>query len=168
MDRLAREALAPGSPGAARVLEQFDVRDADGGVDRARLAEVVFADPAARARLEAIVHPEVRRRAAEITAAAPEGAVVVHDVPLLVESSLAGGYDVVVVVTASEATRLRRLVEGRGMSEAEARARIAAQASDAERAAVADFLIANEGSLAELDERVREVWAELVRRLGPA
>lgn len=166
MDALARQVLAAGTPAAAAVVAQFgsDLLGTDGELDRARLAELVFADPTARRHLEQIVHPQVRQRAAQLTAAAPAGSVVVHEVPLLVESGLAGNYDVVVVVTASEATRVRRLVAARGMSEAEVWARIAAQAGEEDRRRVADYLIVNDDSVSDLSEQVRSLWSALVAR----
>src|SRR5205807_9650012 len=129
-DLLAREVVAPGTEGLAEVQATFGpgVVGPDGALDRPALARVVFDDPPARERLEKIIHPRVRARAAQLAAAAPPGSVVVNDVPLLVESGIAGTFDVVVVVLASKATRIRRLVEGRRMSEDEARRRIAAQA----------------------------------------
>jgi dephospho-CoA kinase len=137
----------------------------DGGLNRAALAEVVFADPAARQRLNAIVHPLVAARSAELAGAAPPGAVIVHDVPLLVEGDLAGGYDLVVVVEAPEEVRIRRLRESRGMSEPDARARMSVQASDAQRRAVADVVIENDSDLAALAARVDQVWrARIVPR----
>jgi dephospho-CoA kinase len=167
-DALAREAVALGSDGLAEVITVFgpSVLAPDGSLDRAALAVLVFADRAARARLEAVVHPRVRALAEAATAAAGQDAVVVQDVPLLVEAGLAGDYDVVVVVTAPEETRVRRLVGQRAMSESDARARIAAQASDAQRLAVADLVVANDGTLAELEARVDEVWKELSARAG--
>lgn len=162
MDALARAALAPGAAGELAVGAAFGERvlAGGGGLDRARLADLVFTDPAARARLEAIVHPLVRSRAAELTAAAPAGAIVVHEVPLLVESGLAGGYDVVVVVIADEQTRLRRLI-ARGLTEAQARARIAAQCSDADRRAVADLVLPNAAPIEALPESVAKLWSAL-------
>ncbi|TMM33383.1 MAG: dephospho-CoA kinase [Actinobacteria bacterium] len=161
-DRLAREVVAPGTDGLAEVVAAFGtgVLGPDGALDRPALARVVFADPAARARLESIIHPRVRARAAELAAAAPPGSVVVNDVPLLVESGIAGTFDLVVVVLASEATRLHRLVDGRGMSEQEARGRIAAQATDEQRRAVADIVIENDGTVDELIASVDRVWHE--------
>ncbi|MFL6137892.1 MAG: dephospho-CoA kinase [Frankiaceae bacterium] len=172
-DRLARQAVEPGSRGLAEVAAAFGtgVLAADGSLDRSALAAVVFADPAERARLEAIVHPRVRALAAEAfaaAAAAAPDAIVVNDVPLLVEAGLAGAYDVVVVVAADPAVQLRRLVEGRGMSEADARARIAAQATPEQRLAVADLVIGNDGSLADLAERVAAVWAALRKQEAAA
>ena len=162
-DALAREAVAPGTPGLAAVVGEFGpgVLGADGSLDRAALGRIVFADEGRRAALEAIVHPYVARRSAELMAAAPPGAVVVYDVPLLVERGLQDQYDLVVVVEADEATRLRRLVEGRGMSEREARERMAAQVTSAQRAAVADVLLRNDAGLAELELQVERLWARL-------
>jgi dephospho-CoA kinase len=162
-DALAREALAPGSDGLAGVVEVFGpgVLAADGSLDRARLAGLVFVDDGRRAALEAIVHPYVGRRSAELMAAAPPHAVVVYDVPLLVEKDLQGGFDVVVVVDATDETRLRRLVGSRDLSEEEARERMATQASRASRLAVADHVVPNDGGLDELARRVDRLWAEL-------
>ncbi|MGZ4626970.1 MAG: dephospho-CoA kinase [Kineosporiaceae bacterium] len=162
-DALAREAVAPGTPGLARVVERFgpEVLRPDGSLDRPRLGSIVFADPDRLAALNAIVHPYVGRRSAELTAAAPEDAVVVYDVPLLVENHLEPAYDVVVVVDASPATQLARLVGHRGMTEADARARMAAQATREERRAVADTVIDNDADLAALQERVRVLWENL-------
>jgi dephospho-CoA kinase len=164
-DRLARDVVAPGTDGLAEVVAAFGdgVLDASGALDRAALGRRVFADPEARQRLEAIVHPRVRARTAALAAAAPPGSVVVNDVPLLVEAGLAGGYDLVLVVLAPERVRLERLVRDRGMAEAEARARIAAQCSDDERRAVADVVIDNDGSLEELRAAVDRVWRERLR-----
>src|SRR4051812_10811509 len=141
-DRIAREVVEPGTPGLAAVVEAFgqQVLTADGALDRPALAAVVFADPGARRTLDAIVHPLVRARAKELAAAAPAGAVVVHDVPLLVETGQAGSYDVVLVVEASPETRVARLVQ-RGLAETDARARIAAQATDEQRRAVAHVVL---------------------------
>ena len=165
-DLLAREAVAPGTPGLAAVLAEFGpgVLAEDGSLDRPALGRVVFADPARRAVLEGIVHPYVRRRSAEIAAGTPEGAVVVHDVPLLVEAGLADRYDLVVVVDVDEETQVRRLTAGRGMSGEDARARISAQADRAARLAVADLVVTNDGSLEDLRRRVEELWVELSRR----
>ena len=162
-DRLAREVVEPGTEGLAQVVEAFgpEILDADGALDRAALARRVFGDDEARKRLEGIVHPLVRDRAAELTAAAPPDAVIVNDVPLLVEAGLARLYDKVVVVLANEETRLARLTRQRGMSIEDARARIAAQATDEQRRAVADVVIVNDGTLDELVEQVDAVWAAL-------
>jgi dephospho-CoA kinase len=162
-DLLAREVVAPGTPGLAAVVEAFGegVLGADGGLDRPALAAIVFADPDARRRLDGIVHPLVRARAAELVAAVPPDAVVVHDVPLLVETGQAGSYDLVLVVEADPATRIERLV-GRGLSEDDARARIAAQATDEQRRAVADVVLDNSGSREELAAQVKRFWDDRV------
>jgi dephospho-CoA kinase len=165
-DRIAREVVEPGTPGLAAVVAEFgaEVLRADGSLDRDRLGALVFGDDAARSRLNAIVHPLVGRRAAELAAAAPEGAVLVHDIPLLVENNLAAGFDLVLVVEAPVELRVARLVRDRDMTEEAARARIAAQASDAERRAVADVLLHNDGTLAELREQVDKVCTEIEAR----
>jgi dephospho-CoA kinase len=161
-DALAREVVEPGTEGLAEVVTAFgpDVVRSDGALDRPALGRIVFADPAARARLEGIVHPRVRARSAEIVAAADPDAVVVNDVPLLVESGLQGAYEMVIVVEAAESVRVARLVADRGMTESDIRARIAAQATDEQRRAVADVVIVNDGSRDELDGRVDAVWRE--------
>jgi dephospho-CoA kinase len=162
-DRLARDAVAPGTEGLRRVVAEFGpgVLDADGALDRTALARLVFGDDEARQRLEEIIHPLVRAKTAELVAVAPPDAVVVNDVPLLVEANLAGLYELVVVVLAAEETRIRRLVRDRGMSEDEARARIAAQASDEERRAVADVVLDNDGTLDDLRAKVDAAWPRI-------
>jgi dephospho-CoA kinase len=137
------------------------VLGADGSLDRSALAEIVFADPDQLAALNAIVHPHVARRSADIMAAAPAGAIVVYDVPLLVENQLADQYDVVVVVEAPLDVRLRRLAEHRGMSEADARSRIAAQATDDVRRASAHEVLVNDGGREALAEAVDGLWQRL-------
>jgi len=161
-DRLAREVVAPGTPGLAEVVDAFGpgVLAPDGSLDRAVLARAVFAEESARRRLEAIIHPRVRQRTAELAAAAPPDAVVVNDVPLLVESGLAPTYHLVIVVWADEQTRVDRLVRHRGMDRAEAYGRIRAQATDAQRAAAADVVLPNEGTLEELTGRVEALWTD--------
>jgi dephospho-CoA kinase len=161
-DRLAREVVAPGTDGLAEVVAAFGagVLDAEGGLDRPTLGRLVFEDAAARQRLEAIIHPRVRARTAELVAAAPPDAIVVNDVPLLVEAGLAAGFGIVVMVLADEQARVRRLVETRGMSAADARSRIGAQATDEQRRAVADVVLENDGTLAELREKVDAVWRD--------
>ncbi|GJF22161.1 MULTISPECIES: dephospho-CoA kinase [Streptomyces] len=165
-DRIAREVVAPGTPGLAAVVEAFgeDVLAGDGSLDRPKLGSIVFADPEKLAALNAIVHPLVGARSRELEQSAAEDAVVVHDVPLLTENGLASLYDVVVVVDADPATQLDRLVRLRGMSEQDARARMAAQATREQRREIADVVIDNDVPLEELRHRVREVWAELARR----
>jgi dephospho-CoA kinase len=159
-DRLAREVVEPGTPGLAAVVEAFGdgVLTADGALDRAAMAGRVFGDDAARATLEGIVHPLVRARTAELIAAAPDGAVVVNDVPLIVEKRMSHLYETVVVVFAALPTRLDRLVRLRGMTEQEAGARIAAQATDEQRREVADVAIVNDGSPEDLDAAVAAAW----------
>ena len=165
-DALAREVVAPGTPGLAAVAAAFgDVLRPDGSLDRERLAALVFADPAARERLNAIVHPLVAAAAAERVATAPPEAVVVHDVPLLVEAGLAGTFDVVVVVDAPPEVRLERLTARRGMTRGDAEARMRAQASRAERLRVADHVITNDGTLGHLAEQVDALWRILTN--GP-
>ena len=163
-DRIAREVVEPGTPGLDAVVAEFGagVLAPDGRLDRAALAAIVFGDPAARARLDGIVHPLVRARAAELVAAAPAEAVVVQDVPLLVETGQAGSFDLVLVVEADPDTRVERLV-GRGLSAADARARMASQASDEERRAVADVVLRNDGDRAALAAEVARFWDEHVR-----
>jgi dephospho-CoA kinase len=167
-DAIAREVVRAGTRGFDAVVARFgrDVVGADGELDRARLADIVFADDSARDDLNGIVHPLVAQRSAELTAEVQDGAVVVYDVPLLVENGLAGGFDVVVVVEADLATRLRRLEE-RGLPEAQAKARITAQATDEQRRAVADELLRNDGNKDELTDQVRALWQRLVARAAP-
>ncbi|CAL9407477.1 Dephospho-CoA kinase [Streptomyces sp. enrichment culture] len=165
-DRIAREVVEPGTPGHAAVVEAFgeDILAEDGSLDRPRLGALVFNDPERLAKLNSIVHPLVGARSRELEEAAPEDAIVVHDVPLLTENGLAPLYDVVIVVDASPETQLDRLVRLRGMSEEDARARMAAQATREQRRAIADIVIDNDVPLDELERRVKEVWADLVRR----
>ncbi|MDG4799720.1 dephospho-CoA kinase [Micromonospora sp. WMMD980] len=161
-DRIAREVVAPGTEGLAEVVAAFPDRvlGADGTLDRAALGALVFGDEAARRRLEAITHPRVRARAAELVAAAPADAVVVNDVPLLVEVGLAPTYHLVLVVQTAVPTRLARLTRDRGMDPAEAERRIAAQADDARRAAVADVLLSNDGTRPDLHRAVDDLWRD--------
>lgn len=161
-DRVSREVVAPGTEGLAEIVAAFGDRvlDAAGALDRAALGAVVFSDEAARRRLEAIIHPRVRARTAELAAAAPADAVVVNDVPLLVEVGLAPTYHLVVVVQTAVATRLQRLERDRGMPRAEAQRRIAAQADDARRRAAADVVLTNDGSLDELHAAVDALWRD--------
>ncbi|MGW2476807.1 dephospho-CoA kinase [Streptomyces sp. NPDC001665] len=165
-DRIAREVVEPGTPGLAAVAEEFGpgILTPDGTLDRPALGAIVFADPDRLAALNAIVHPLVRDRSAELEKAAGPDSVVVHDVPLLTENGLAPLYDLVVVVDAAPETQLDRLVRLRGMTEEDARARMAAQATREQRRAIADLVIDNDGPVEELAPRVRQVWAELTRR----
>ncbi|MET4223156.1 dephospho-CoA kinase [Oerskovia enterophila] len=167
-DVLARDAVAPGTVGLAEVVEAFGetVLAPDGTLDRARLGTIVFSDDAARRRLNAIVHPEVRRLSAEreaLVAARDPRAVVVHAIPLLVETGQAESFHLVAVVVAPEDVRVRRLVESRGMSEDEARARIAAQATDDERLAAADVTLDGGGAPEVLRAQVDVLWERIVQ-----
>jgi dephospho-CoA kinase len=169
-DRLAHDVVEPGTPGFDRVIEVFgpDVVTPGGTLDRATLGEIVFADAERRRALEAIVHPEVARRfAEEVERHRDTDEVVVYAVPLLVERGLAPAFDVVIAVAAPEGARIERVVAGRGSDPADVRARLAAQVSDADRAAVADIVIDNDGTLADLAARVDEVWADLRVRTHP-
>jgi dephospho-CoA kinase len=165
-DALAREVVEPRTPGFDAVVAEFgdDVVGTDGRLDRPALAAIVFNDESRRGALNAIVHPLVGQRTAELMAEAGEDAVVVFDIPLLVESNMAAGFDTVLVVEADVPIRLARLAE-RGMSEKDARERMAVQASDEQRRAVAGEIIRNDGSLADLSAQVDAVWDRLV---GPA
>ncbi|MFE9706443.1 dephospho-CoA kinase [Streptomyces sp. NPDC005930] len=165
-DRIAREVVAPGTPGLAAVVEAFGegVLARDGSLDRPKLGSIVFTDPERLAVLNGIVHPLVGERSRALEEAAAEDAVVVHDVPLLTENGLAPLYDIVVVVDADPGTQLDRLVRLRGMTEQDARARMAAQATREQRREIADVVVDNDVPLEELRRRVAEVWAELVRR----
>ncbi|MBE7323167.1 dephospho-CoA kinase [Nocardioides sp. Y6] len=165
-DLLAREVVAPGTDGLAEVVAEFgsEVLDADGALDRPALGALVFADESRRRALEAIIHPRVRAAGAALEAAAGPDAVVVHDIPLLVETGQAAAFDVVVVVDAPVEEQVRRMVEDRRMNQDDARARIAAQATREQRLAVADVVIDNTGTLEELYARVDEVWTALRAR----
>ena len=165
-DKIAREVVEPGTPGLAAVVDAFgpEILDPEGALDRPKLGSIVFADPQKLAVLNSVVHPLVGTRSRALEDAAPEDAVVVHDVPLLAENALAPLYDLVVVVDASPETQLDRLVRLRGMSEQDARARMAAQATREKRLEIADIVIDNDVPLEELRRRVQEVWGELVRR----
>ncbi|GAB3820907.1 dephospho-CoA kinase [Kribbella italica] len=162
-DMLAREVVARGTDGLAEVVAAFGdgVLTAEGELDRPAVGKLVFGDETARRKLEAVIHPRVRARAAEIERSAPDDAVVVHDIPLLVETGQADKFDLVLVVDVPVEVQVERLTAQRGMAEDEARRRIAAQASREERLAAADVVIGNAGGLDELDRRVDEVWAEL-------
>jgi len=164
-DVIAREVVEPGEPALAAVVERFGpgVLDGAGRLDRPKLAALVFDDAAARADLNAIVHPRVAAETARRIAAAPSDAVVVIDVPLLVEAARSG-YDAVVIVEAPEDVRLERLV-GRGMSPDDARRRMAAQASDAERRKVADVILDNAGSEDDLERQIDALWSQLTASL---
>ncbi|WP_307541509.1 dephospho-CoA kinase [Streptomyces sp. V3I8] len=169
-DRIAREVVAPGTPGLAAVVDAFgeDVLTADGTLDRPKLGGIVFSDADRLAVLNSIVHPLVGARSRALEEAAPADSVVVHDVPLLAENGLAKLYDLVIVVDVSPRTQLDRLVRLRGMTEEDARARMAAQATRERRLEIADIVIDNDVPLEALRQRVRDVWAELTRRARAA
>jgi dephospho-CoA kinase len=161
-DVLAREVVARGTDGLAEVVRAFgDVLTPAGDLDRPAVGRLVFGDEAARRKLEGIIHPRVRVRAAEIEAAAPGDAVVVHDIPLLVETGQADRFEQVLVVDVPPEIQLHRLMNARSMSEDEARARIASQASREDRLAAADLVVDNSGTLADLDRRINEIWSAL-------
>jgi dephospho-CoA kinase len=162
-DALAREVVARGTPGLAQVVAEFggDLLTEEGDLDRAALGKIVFSDDDARRRLEAITHPLIFERYAELEAAAPDGALVVHDIPLLAESGRADTFDEVIVVDAPPELQIRRMMDDRGWTRDEAESRIAAQASREDRLAIATYVIDNTGTLAELRARVEQVYAEL-------
>ncbi len=166
-DDLARRAVEPGTPGLAKLVDEFgpDVLDASGALDRTEMARRAFNDPDARRRLEAVVHPEVARMfAEEVEARRATDDVVVYSVPLLVERRLADAFDVVVTVSAPLESRVARLVGSGRMTEEDARARAAAQVSDAEREAVADRIVSNTGDLDDLAAETDRLWDELRAR----
>lgn len=165
-DALAREVVAKGTPGLDAVVEEFGtgLLTADGELDRPRMGELVFNDAEARKRLEAIVHPLVFQRIVELEESAPQGALVVHDIPLLAESGRADTFDAVVVVDTPRDLQVARMLRDRGWTRADAESRIAAQATREERLAIATHVIDNSGSLEQLEERVAEVVAELQAR----
>jgi dephospho-CoA kinase len=162
-DVLAREVVARGTDGLAEVVAAFGpgVLTADGELDRPALGKIVFGDETARRKLEAIIHPRVRARAAEIEAGAAADAIVVHDIPLLVETGQADAFDLVLVVDVPVEVQVRRLTEQRGMPAEEAKQRIASQASREDRLAVATVVVDNSGSLDDLDHRLDQVWEQL-------
>jgi dephospho-CoA kinase len=164
-DAIAREVVAPGTPGLAEVVAVFGdaVLAPDGSLDRPRLGEIVFADAELRARLNAIIHPRVGARMRELEETAGQGAIVVHDVALIAENNMASAYDLIVVVDVPPRIQLDRLIRHRGMTREQAKARLAAQASREQRLAIAGIVIDNSSSLTELDRQVGELWAELRR-----
>lgn len=168
-DALARQAVEPGTPGHDAVVDRFgaNVLGPGGELDREALASIVFADPAARRDLEAIVHPEVRRLFAEgCEAYRDDDVVVVFSAPLLVETGMHTAFEVLVVVSTPVESQIERLLRDRAMGEDSIRARIAAQAPLEEKAAVADVIVDNEGTLEELEAQVDRLWAELRIRAG--
>jgi dephospho-CoA kinase len=167
-DVIAREVVEPGTEGLAALVEEFgqDILLPDGALNRPALAAKAFVDDEKRAKLNGIVHPLVARRRSEIIAAVSDEAVVVEDIPLLVETGMAPLFPLVVVVHADIETRVTRLVQQRGMAEADARARIAAQAPEEQRRAIADVLLDNSGSPGELVEKSRNLWYQRVLPLA--
>ena len=165
-DQLAREVVAPGTPGLAEIAQAFGagVLRPDGSLDRQLLGEIVFSDAGLRGKLNAIVHPRVGERMREIEEAAGDRDVIVHEIPLLVEAGLAGTFDVVVVVDAPPDAQVERLVRTRGMTRSQVLARMSAQATRAERLAAATLVVDNSGSLEDLDRQVAALWDELSRR----
>lgn len=159
-DRIAREVVEPGTEGLAEVVAAFgaEVLDADGALDRPALGRIVFGDDAKRQKLNGILHPRIGARTAELVAEADDDAVVVHDVPLLVENGMGAAFALVIVVDAPVDVRVRRLVDARGMTVEDARARIAAQADDDARRAAADVWLDNAGAAGALREQVEQLW----------
>jgi dephospho-CoA kinase len=161
-DVLAREVVEPGTSALAAISDRFGPQVlSDGQLDRTRLAQIVFADPLARRDLERIVHPAVRARAADLERAAGRAAVVVHVIPLLVETGQQEDFDLVVTVDVDHETQIKRLIARNGYTRAEAESRIAAQASREDRRIAADVVLDNTGSLAQLREQIDALWAEL-------
>ncbi len=165
-DQLAREVVTRGTPGLAQVVAAFGpgVLTAEGDLNRPLMGSIVFKDPAARKRLEAIIHPLVAARSAELVAAAGDAALVVQDIPLLVEGGMAANFDEIIVVDVPEEVQVERMVRDRGWTETDARARMAAQATREQRCAVATFIIDNTGTREELRARVAETYAALLAR----
>jgi len=168
-DKIAREVVEAGTPTLAKLVERFgpEILRPDGSLDRPGLAAVAFVDDETRNELEAITHPAIGAEFLRRVAEAPPDAVVVHDVPLLVESKRGFEYAAVIVVEAPLETRLDRL-EARGVSRADARRRIGLQATDEDRRKVATWVVDNAGDLAHLEQQVDEIWTELERRAGEA
>lgn len=154
-DAIAREVVSPGSFGLAELVEEFgaQIQRPDGSLDRAALAEIAFASPEAEAALNAITHPLITRRTGELMTGVPDGSLLVHDIPLLAELGLQGGYDLVVVVDCPDQIRVERLLE-RGLTAEDAQARMAAQATREKRLAIADVVVDNSGDWASLVEQV--------------
>jgi dephospho-CoA kinase len=162
-DVLAREVVEPGSPALAAIIDRFGehVVTEEGRLDRSRLAQLVFADPLARRDLERIVHPAVRVRAAELERAAGPAAIVVHVIPLLIETGQQGDFDLVVTVDVDHETQIQRLMARNGFTRIEAEPRVAAQASREDRKIAADVVVDNTGSVTQLREQIDALWAEL-------
>src|SRR5690349_1875201 len=163
-DQLARDVVAPGTPGLDEVVSEFGegVLAEDGSLDRPAMAKRVFGDDDARRRLEGIIHPRVFEEFVRLEEEAPEGALVVHDIPLLAETGRTDDFEAVLVVDAPRETQVERMVRDRGWTREDAESRIAAQADREKRLAIATHVIENDGTREELEERVRELYAELV------
>ena len=166
-DVLSREVVEPGTPGLEAIVERFGpaVLAADGSLDRQALGTIIFADAQARADLNGIVHPEVRRRRAELIASAPDGSIVISVIPLLVEGGLQDGFDGVIVVDVPIDTQVDRLKARSDLDDQQARARVNAQASRDERLEVADWVIENSGSYDQLRQQVEVVWDALNKKV---
>lgn len=159
-DQLAREVIERGQPGFDEVVAQFgDSILTDGAIDRSKLAQLVFSDEAARARLESIIHPRVRSAAAQIAARAGEGSIVITQIPLLFETNGASRFDLVVTVAAKTEIRRERLLS-RGLKSYEIEQRLAAQATDEQRAGISNFVIENNGSVEDLERACARLWDE--------
>jgi dephospho-CoA kinase len=169
-DQIAREVVEPGTPGLAQVVGQFGtaVLAKDGTLDRQALGEIVFTDAELRGKLNGIVHPLVGARIRDLEQGADQDAIVVEDIPLIAENDMAGFFDVVVVVDVPPRVQEERLVRDREMTREQVATRVAAQASREQRLAIADIVLDNSGSLAELDRQVGELWAELSRQARSA
>lgn len=165
-DAIVRQLQEPAQPGLIAIAREFGPQmiAADGSLDRRALGELIFTDEDARARLNALIHPLVRARSKELVEKAVvehgKDVVIVHDIPLLVETGQAGDFDVVIVVEAPRDERIRRMVENRAMAFHDASARIDAQATDEQRRAVADHVFVNDGSLSDLEAAVDQWWSQ--------
>jgi dephospho-CoA kinase len=170
-DRIAREVVEPGTPALARIAEEFgdSVIASDGSLDRAALGALIFESPEKRAALNAITHPAVGARSKELfsaAAAADPDAIVVYDVPLLVDAGRTDEFDMIVVVNASTETRITRMIELRGMTRDEAMHRINSQATNTERLAIADVVIDSNGTLEQTLAQADALWEKLSARVG--
>jgi dephospho-CoA kinase len=161
-DQVAREVVVSGSPGLAQVVDVFgeDVLTPSGELDRAKLGEVVFSDPTKRIQLERILHPLIKERTTELIAE-QDADIVMYAVPLLVEAKVDYPFDAVITVEAGVQSQISRLIDSRGLSEADARLRIQAQTSRAEREAIADFIIDSSGSKEQTKQQVTKLWVQL-------
>lgn len=164
-DLVAREVVEPGTEGLAEIVARFggQVLAEDGSLDRAALGQIVFADPAARADLEAITHPRIRHRSAELVAGAPAAAVVIQVIPLLLETGQTGRFQEVIVVDATVEEQIRRLRDREGISEEAARSRLAAQVDRGQRLAAATRIIDNTDGAEDLGAQVDRLWEQLVQ-----